>query len=167
VSRASLGGAIATYAVRQFAAQGGGQGADRRQRLRRVQEDRPGQARSPGSSPALGVAASWTVEDTYSPERWIGSVAPSRRGDPGQKDPVVPSPTANGSTGSPENEGFWKVEGTGTHCLLLPDVRAQFLGFSNPSSAPPSESAVSPLTADQGAGSLETGFQFHSARRSR
>jgi len=80
----------------------------------------------------LALPASWTVEDGYSPERWIGSVAPV----PiavihGTKDPVVPF--SHGErlyriAGEPK--GFWKVEGGGhTTALLLPEIRSQFLGF--------------------------------------
>ncbi len=80
----------------------------------------------------LAWPASWTVEDGYSPERWIGSVAPV----PvvvihGTKDPVVPF--SHGErlyrlAGQPK--GFWKVEGGGhATALLLPDVRTQLLGF--------------------------------------
>ena len=89
----------------------------------------------------LAWPASWTVEDGYSPERWIGSVAPV----PvvvihGTKDPVVPF--SHGErlyrlAGEPK--GFWKVEGGGhATALLLPDVRTQLLGFLDsvlPSSA--------------------------------
>jgi alpha-beta hydrolase superfamily lysophospholipase len=80
----------------------------------------------------LAWPASWSVEDDYSPERWIGSVAPV----PvvvihGTKDPVVPF--SHGErlyrlAGEPK--GFWKVEGGGhATALLLPDVRNQLLGF--------------------------------------
>jgi alpha-beta hydrolase superfamily lysophospholipase len=80
----------------------------------------------------LAWPASWTVEDGYSPERWIGSVAPV----PvvvihGTKDPVVPF--SHGErlyrlAGEPK--GFWKVERGGhATALLLPDVRARLLGF--------------------------------------
>ena len=89
----------------------------------------------------LAWPASWTVEDGYSPERWIGSVAPV----PmvvvhGTKDPVVPF--SHGErlyrlAGQPK--GFWKVEEGGhATALRLPDVRTQFLGFLDsvlPSSA--------------------------------
>ena len=88
----------------------------------------------------LAWPASWTVEDGYSPERWIGSVAPV----PvvvihGTKDPVVPF--SHGErlyrlAGEPK--GFWKVEGGGhATALLLPDVRTQLLGFLD-SVLPPS-----------------------------
>jgi hypothetical protein len=80
----------------------------------------------------LAWPASWTVEDGYSPERWIGSVAPV----PvvvihGTKDPIVPF--SHGErlyrlAGQPK--GLWKVEGGGhATALLLPDVRNQLLRF--------------------------------------
>ena len=116
----------------------------------------------------LAWPASWTVEDGYSPERWIGSVAPV----PvvvihGTKDPVVPF--SHGErlyrlAGQPK--GFWKVEGGGhATALLLPDVRNQLLGFLD-SVLPPSveQFTATPLTADRGAGNLIIMFQFHSAK---
>lgn len=95
----------------------------------------------------LAWPASWTVEDGYSPERWIGSVAPV----PvvvihGTEDPVVPF--SHGErlyriAGEPK--GFWKVEG-GRHAtaLLLPDVRDQMLGFLDSVFPPPVKNLPSP-----------------------
>lgn len=80
----------------------------------------------------LAGPGSWTVEDGYSPERWIGSVAPV----PvvvihGTKDPVVPFSDGERLyrlAGQPK--GFWKVEGGGhATALLLPEVRDQMLAF--------------------------------------
>jgi len=95
----------------------------------------------------LAWPASWTVEDAYSPERWIGSVAPV----PvvvvqGTKDPVVPF--SHGErlyrlSGQPK--GFWKVEGGGhATALLLPEVRAQLLGFLDSVLGPPVKNPPSP-----------------------
>jgi alpha-beta hydrolase superfamily lysophospholipase len=88
----------------------------------------------------LAWPASWTVEDGYSPERWIGSVAPV----PvvvihGTRDAVVPF--SHGErlyrlAGDPK--GLWKVEGGGhATALLLPDVRRQLLGFLDSVLPPP------------------------------
>jgi uncharacterized protein len=128
----SLGGAIATYAV-----------ANSPRRLevkalildsafagyRRIVRDK-----LIGGIVTLPLAwpAGWTVEDDYSPERWIGSVSPV----PvvvihGTKDAVVPFPHGERLyrlAGQPK--GFWKVEGGGhATALLLPEVRNQLLGF--------------------------------------
>jgi alpha-beta hydrolase superfamily lysophospholipase len=88
----------------------------------------------------LAWPASWTVEDGFSPERWIGSVSPV----PvvvihGTKDPVVPfSHGERLYRLSGEPKGFWKVEGGGhATALRLPDVRNQLLGFLD-SVLPPS-----------------------------
>ena len=101
----------------------------------------------------LAWPASWTIEDAYSPERWIGSVAPV----PvvvihGTKDPVVPF--SHGErlyrlAGQPK--GFWKVEGGGhATALLLPDVRHQLLGFLDSVLPPPSR--ICRLPIDRGPG---------------
>lgn len=128
----SLGGAIATYAVANSPRRGevkaiiiDGAFAG----YRRIVRDKliAGIVTIP-----LAWPASWTVGDDYSPERWIGSVAPV----PvvvihGTKDPVVPF--SHGErlyrlAGQPK--GFWKVEGGGhATALLLPDVRSRLLGF--------------------------------------
>ena len=80
----------------------------------------------------LAWPGSWTVEDGYSPERWIGSVAPV----PvvvihGTKDPVVPfSHGERLFRLAKQPKRFWKVEGGGhATALLLPDMRNQMLGF--------------------------------------
>jgi fermentation-respiration switch protein FrsA (DUF1100 family) len=80
----------------------------------------------------LAYPASWTVEDGYSPERWIRKVGPI----PvivihGTRDPVVPYDhgkrlyeLAN------DPKGFWTIEGGGhVTALSNPEVRAQFLAF--------------------------------------
>lgn len=128
----SLGGAIATYAVAN---------SPRRGEVKALIVDSAfaGYRRIVRDKLIAGIVtlplawpASWTVEDGYSPERWIGSVAPV----PvvvthGTKDAVVPF--SHGErlyrlAGQPK--GFWKVEGGGhATALLLPDVRAQLLGF--------------------------------------
>jgi uncharacterized protein len=128
----SLGGAIATYAVAN---------SPRRAEVKALILDSAfaGYRRIVRDKLIAGIVtvplawpASWTVEDGYSPERWIGSVAPV----PvvvihGTKDPVVPF--SHGErlyrlAGQPK--GFWKVEGGGhATALLLPEVRNQLLGF--------------------------------------
>jgi len=136
----SLGGAIATYAVANSSHKGEIRGLivdSAFAGYRRIVRDRliAGIVTLP-----LALPASWTVEDGYSPERWIGSVSPV----PvvvihGTKDPVVPF--SHGErlyrlAGEPK--GFWKVEGGGhATALLLPDVRNQLLGFLD-SVLPPS-----------------------------
>ena len=136
----SLGGAVATYAVANSPRKGevGALIIDSAfAGYRRIVRDKliAGIVTLP-----LAWPASWTVEDGYSPERWIGSVAPV----PvvvihGTKDPVVPF--SHGErlyrlAGQPK--GFWKVEGGGhATALLLPDVRNQLLGFLD-SVLPPS-----------------------------
>jgi uncharacterized protein len=128
----SLGGAIATYAVANSPHKGEVKALivdSAFAGYRRIVRDKliAGIVTLP-----LAWPASWTVEDGYSPERWIGSVAPV----PvvvihGTKDAVVPF--SHGEllyrlAGQPK--GFWKVEGGGhATALLLPDVRAQLLGF--------------------------------------
>lgn len=90
----------------------------------------------------LAWPASWTVEDGYSPDRWIGSVAPV----PvvvvhGTRDGTVPF--SHGErlyrlAGNPK--GFWKVEGGGhTTALGLPEVRKQLLDFLDSVLPPPVE----------------------------
>ena len=95
----------------------------------------------------LAWPASWTVEDGYSPERWIGSVAPV----PvvvihGTKDPVVPFSHGERLYRLAEQpKGFWKVEGGGhATALLLPDVRNQLLGFLDSVLPPSVENLPSP-----------------------
>ena len=143
----SLGGAIATYAVAN---------SPRRGEVKALIVDSAfaGYRRIVRDKLIAGIVtlplawpASWTVEDGYSPERWIGSVAPI----PvvvihGTKDPVVPF--SHGErlyrlAGQPK--GFWKVEGDGhATALLLPDVRAQFLGFLDSVLAPLGKNPLSP-----------------------
>ena len=136
----SLGGAIAAYAVAN---------SPRREEVKALILDSAfaGYRRIVRDKLIAGIVtlplawpASWTVEDGYSPERWIGSVAPV----PvvvihGTEDPVVPF--SHGErlyriAGEPK--GFWKVEG-GRHAtaLLLPDVRNQMLGFLDSVLPPP------------------------------
>ena len=136
----SLGGAIATYAVAT---------SPRREEVKALIIDSAfaGYRRIVRDKLIAGIVtlplawpASWTVEDDYSPERWIGSVAPV----PivviqGTMDPVVPF--SHGErlyrlAGQPK--GFWKVEGGGhATALRLPDVRNRLLGFLD-SVLPPS-----------------------------
>ncbi|MGZ8441090.1 MAG: alpha/beta hydrolase [Candidatus Deferrimicrobiaceae bacterium] len=96
----------------------------------------------------LAWPASWTVVDRFSPERWIGSVAPV----PvvvihGTKDPVVPF--SHGErlfrlAGQPK--GFWKVEGGGhVSALRLPDVRNRFLEFIDSVVLPSADNPPSPV----------------------
>jgi pimeloyl-ACP methyl ester carboxylesterase len=76
--------------------------------------------------------ASWFFDDEYSPERWIGKIAPA----PvivihGTADRVVPY--AHGKRLydlASDPKGFWTVEGGG-HATALrnPEVRGQFLAF--------------------------------------
>jgi len=128
----SLGGAIATYAVANSPRIG-------EVKALIIDSAFAGYRRIVRDKLAAGIVtlplawpASWTVEDDYSPERWIGSVAPV----PvvvihGTKDPVVP--ISHGErlyrlAGQPK--GFWKVEGGGhATALLLPDVRNRLIGF--------------------------------------
>jgi alpha-beta hydrolase superfamily lysophospholipase len=128
----SLGGAIATYAVASSPRRGEIKALvidSAFAGYRRIVRDRliAGIVTLP-----LAWPASWTVEDGYSPERWIGSVAPV----PvvvihGTKDPVVPF--SHGErlyrlAGQPK--GFWKVEGGGhATALRLSDVRIRLLEF--------------------------------------
>ena len=95
----------------------------------------------------ISVPASWTVEDRYSPERWIREIGPI----PvivihGTRDPVVPYDhgkrlyeLAN------DPKGFWTLEGGG-HATALSnlEVRAQFLAFLV-SVLPPKKNSL-PLT---------------------
>lgn len=128
----SLGGAIAAYAVAN---------SPRRGEIRALIVDSAfaGYRRIVRDKLIAGIVTlplawpgSWTVEDGYSPERWIGSVAPV----PvvvihGTKDPVVPfSHGERLYRLAKQPKGFWKVEG-GRHAtaLLLPDVRNRLLGF--------------------------------------
>ena len=136
----SLGGAIATYAVANSPRKGEVKALivdSAFAGYRRIVRDKliAGIITLP-----LAWPASWTVEDAYSPERWIGSVAPV----PvvvihGTEDPVVPF--SHGErlyrlAGEPK--GFWKVEGGGhATALLLPDVRTQLLGFLDSVLPPP------------------------------
>jgi len=136
----SLGGAVATYAVANSPRRGevGALIIDSAfAGYRRIVRDKllAGIVTLP-----LAWPASWTVEDGYSPERWIGSVAPVHVVViQGTKDPVVPF--SHGErlyrlAGQPK--GFWTVEGGGhATALLLPDVRKQLLGFLD-SILPPS-----------------------------
>ena len=143
----SLGGAIATYAVAN---------SPRRGEVKALFVDSAfaGYRRIVRDKLIAGIVtlplawpASWTVEDGYSPERWIGSVAPV----PvvvihGTKDAVVPF--SHGErlyrlAGQPK--GFWKVEGGGhATALLLPDVRARLLGFLESVLPPPVKNLLSP-----------------------
>lgn len=128
----SLGGAIATYAVANSPRRGEVKALILDSAFagyRRIVRDKliAGIVTLP-----LAWPASWTVEDGYSAERWIGSVAPV----PvvvihGTKDPVVPF--SHGErlyrlAGEPK--GLWKVEGGGhAIALRLADVRDRLLGF--------------------------------------
>ncbi len=76
--------------------------------------------------------ASWTVEDGYSPERWIGTIAPI----PvivihGTKDPVVPYEHGKLLYETAKDpKGFWTIKGGGhITSLANPEVRGQFLAF--------------------------------------
>jgi len=136
----SLGGAIATYAVANSPRRGEVKALILDSAFagyRRIVRDKliAGIVTLPLAGPA-----GWTVEDGYSPERWIGSVAPV----PvvvihGTKDPVVPF--SHGErlyrlAGQPK--GFWKIKGGGhATALRLPDVRARLLEFLD-SVLPPS-----------------------------
>ena len=143
----SLGGAIAAYAVAN---------SPRRREVKALIVDSAfaGYRRIVRDKLVAGIItlplawpASWTVEDGYSPERWIGSVAPV----PvvvihGTKDPVVPF--SHGErlyrlAGQPK--GFWKVEGGGhATALLLPDVRNRLLEFLDSVLSSPVENLPSP-----------------------
>jgi len=143
----SLGGAIATYAVAN---------SPRRLEIKALIVDSAfaGYRRIVRDKLIAGIVSlpfawpgSWTVEDGYSPERWIGSVAPV----PvvvihGTKDPVVPF--SHGErlfrlAGKPK--GFWKVEGGGhATALLLPDVRNRLLEFLDSALPPPLKNLPSP-----------------------
>jgi alpha-beta hydrolase superfamily lysophospholipase len=143
----SLGGAIATYAVARSP-------RGREVKALIIDSAFAGYRRIVRDKLVAGIVtlplawpASWTVEDDYSPERWIGSVAPV----PvvvihGTNDPVVPF--SHGErlyrlAGQPK--GFWKVEGGGhATALLLPDVRNRLLGFLD-SVLPPSAGNFPPL----------------------
>lgn len=92
----------------------------------------------------LAWPASWTVEDRYSPERWIGAVALV----PvvvihGTRDRIVPfshGKRLHRLAGDPKE--FWVVEGGGHVAgLSVPGVRRQFLGFLE-SVLPPREGNV-------------------------
>lgn len=92
----------------------------------------------------LAWPGSWTVEDGYSPERWVELIAPV----PvvvihGTKDRVVPfSHGERLYRLSGEPKGFWTVEGGGhATALLLPDVRNQLLRFLD-SVLPSSETSL-------------------------
>jgi pimeloyl-ACP methyl ester carboxylesterase len=128
----SLGGAVAVYAVarspwkpqvRAVVADSAFAG------YRRIVRDR---LKEPILTWPLAHPASWTVEDGYSPERFIGAIAPV----PvvvihGTKDPVVPY--SHGELlyrHANDPKGFWTVEGGGhAGALSLPDVRKQLLDF--------------------------------------
>jgi len=143
----SLGGAIATYAVATSPRRGEVKALILDSAFagyRRIVRDKliAGIVTLP-----LAWPASWTVEDRYSPERWIGSVAPV----PvvvihGTKDPVVPF--SHGErlyrlAGQPK--GFWKIEGGGhATALRLPDVRARLLGFLDSVLPPPGNNPSPP-----------------------
>jgi pimeloyl-ACP methyl ester carboxylesterase len=80
----------------------------------------------------FAVPASWTVEDRFSPEAWIGSVAPV----PvvvihGTRDAVVPfSHGERLYRLAKEPKGFWAVEGAGhVGGLSRPEVRKQLVDF--------------------------------------
>ena len=82
----------------------------------------------------LAYPASWTVDDHYSPEHWISSIAPI----PvivihGTKDTIVPFSHGEMLFRDATNpKEFWAVEGTGHVAgLATPDVRRQFLKFLN------------------------------------
>ena len=136
----SLGGAVAVYAVARSPRKGDVKALIVESAFagyRRVVRDR---LISWVVTLPFAWPASWTVEDGYSPERWIGSVAPV----PvvvihGTKDPVVPF--SHGEllyrlAGEPK--GFWKVENGGhTTALLLPEVRSRLLDFLDSSFSPP------------------------------
>jgi pimeloyl-ACP methyl ester carboxylesterase len=88
----------------------------------------------------FAVPASWTVEDRYSPEAWIGSISPV----PvvvihGTGDAVVPF--ADGEELyrlAREPKGFWAVEGAGhIGALSRPEVRKQLVDFLESVLPPP------------------------------
>ena len=83
---------------RQLAAQGGDQGARHRQRLRRIQEDRPGQAHRGDRHPAAGVARELDGRGRVQPGAMDRIRRPRpRRGDPrdeGPGRPLLPRRTA-------------------------------------------------------------------------
>jgi fermentation-respiration switch protein FrsA (DUF1100 family) len=88
----------------------------------------------------FAVPASWTVDDRYSPQRWIGSISPV----PvvvihGTRDAVVPF--ADGEELyrlAREPKGFWAVEGAGhVAALSKPEVREQLLAFLGSVLPPP------------------------------
>jgi fermentation-respiration switch protein FrsA (DUF1100 family) len=128
----SLGGAVAVYAVANSPRRGDVKALivdSAFAGYRRVVRDR---LASLVLTWPLAYPASWTVEDGYSPERWIGTIAPV----PavvihGMKDTIVPF--SHGELLyelAKDPKGFWKVEGGGhVRALILPDVRAQFLAF--------------------------------------
>ena len=95
----------------------------------------------------LAWPASWTVEDGYSPEQWIGSVAPV----PvivihGTKDAIVP--VSHGELLyrlAVEPKGVWRVgNGVHTSALLLPEVRKQLLDFLDSALPPQGEKIFFP-----------------------
>ena len=88
----------------------------------------------------FAVPASWTVDDRYSPQRWIGTISPI----PvvvlhGTRDPVVPF--ADGEELyrlAREPKGFWAVEGAGHVAgLSKPEVRRQLVDFLETVIPPP------------------------------
>lgn len=136
----SLGGAIATYAVAT---------SPRRGEVKALIVDSAfaGYRRIVRDKLIAGIVtlplawpASWTVEDGYSPESWIGLVSPV----PvvvihGTHDAVVPFAHAQELyrlAGEPK--GFWAVEGVGhVAALSRPEVRKQFLDFLESVFPPP------------------------------
>ncbi len=128
----SLGGAVAVYAVANSPRKGDVKALivdSAFAGYRRVVRDR---LTSLIVAWPLAYPASWTVKDGYSPERWIGTIAPV----PvvvihGMKDTIVPF--SHGELLyelAKDPKGFWKVEGGGhVRALLLPDVRTQMLAF--------------------------------------
>lgn len=113
----------------------------------------------------LAYPASWTVEDRYSPERWIRKVGPI----PvivihGTRDPVVPYDhgkrlyeLAN------DPKGFWTLEGGG-HATALSnlEVRAQFLAFLA-SVLPPKKNSL-PLAEALPQNRFHSYFSSHTGR---
>jgi pimeloyl-ACP methyl ester carboxylesterase len=88
----------------------------------------------------FAVPASWTVEDRYSPEAWVGSVAPT----PvvvihGTRDAVVPfSHGERLYRLAKEPKGFWAVEGAGHVAgLSRPEVQKQLVDFLESVFPPP------------------------------
>jgi len=88
----------------------------------------------------FAVPASWTVDDGFNPESWIGLVSPV----PvvvihGTRDAVVPFAHAQELYRlAREPKGFWAVEGVGhVAALSRPEVRKQFLDFLESVFPPP------------------------------